>query len=68
MPLIGRIAYFYNSSKLEGANRLKWVEKIANSVIDPLQIERGEFEQILRNALSPRGLDLPSMVALRNIE
>ena len=26
-----------------GANKLKWREKIENSVIDPLQLERGEY-------------------------
>ena len=34
--------HFQNFSKLGGANTSKWTGKIENSVIDPLQLERGE--------------------------
>ena len=33
---------FENFSKLGGANELKWVEKIENLGIDPLQLKRGK--------------------------
>ena len=43
VTIIGRVGNFQNFSKLGGANKLKWVEKIENSVIDPpLQLETGE--------------------------
>ena len=33
---------FQKVSKLGGANKLKWVEKNGNLVINPLQLKRGE--------------------------
>ena len=33
--LLGVVEHFQNFSKLEGANKLKWVEKIESSVINP---------------------------------
>ena len=35
MAINGGVGNFRNFSKLGGANRLKWVEKKLNSVIDP---------------------------------
>ena len=34
---------FPNFSKFGGADKLKWAEKIENSVIDPLPLQRGEL-------------------------
>ena len=37
---------FQNFSNFgDGANQLKWAEKIDNSVMDPLQLKREEYNQ-----------------------
>ena len=43
---MGGVGNFKNFIKMGGANKLKWGGGIENSVIDPLQLERGEYIQI----------------------
>ena len=44
---------FQNISKWGVANKLKWTEKIENSVIDPLQLARGGYATMGREGVIP---------------
>ena len=48
---------FQNFNKLGGANKLKWAEKIENSVIDPPYNQRGESTKTETNQAPMRELN-----------
>ena len=45
---------FQNFGKYGGANKLKWTEKIENSVIDPLQLAREDYATGKRKGVIPK--------------
>ena len=45
---MGGVGNFQNFTKLGGANKLKWEEKIENSVMDPPTIRGGRVHQEIK--------------------
>ena len=54
---MGRVGNFQNFS----ANKLKWMERIEKLVIDPLQLETGEYR------VNPKNCEQKNIVVLPNI-